>query len=515
MTYQIKPLLITPLPKAKESLMGLILRTSEENGYTSPTQILRYAGLSENEIRSVNPPLNKIAQLYARKPKDFSDFGIHEQGQKKRIKKWRILNHIISGFFVNVKSTRLCPECVQESGFVDAFGELKFALVCSKHRRELIDTCSSCNKMIRWQRMGLLKCKCGHDLSSDRGEIVEDKSVLNITELIIWKLSNHEHDESNLIQAGFPLTELRELSLSTLLGIIERLQPARKRKTSFTKYPEVSPKLNVLKQASNMLANWPTGFYEFLENLSPDNRNIASRNVNSRYRSIYYALFKTGFPENEVKFMKKAFVNFANEILAQDAYIDVRISNQAETERRYVGILGLSEHLNIHPATLRKYIKKGLLKPEIRESMGRARKVFDIHKLPFRAREGNYLKQRDAISFLQISLGILNGLKANGIYKIYRLAWGTDGYSELDLQEFKASLLNKAPKFIEHLTIEQMRLKEFFRIKNIPIEIKIKTIGDIVNGTIVPVGRTGNEIPNIVLTKLDIKKLTSSELVLH
>ena len=501
MTNLIKPLLITPKPKPGESLMGFVLRTTEENGYTSPTQILRHAGLSENEIRSVNPPLDKIAQLYARKTEDFLEFCKEQQITQKKIKKWRISNHVVPGLYVNVKSTRICPECILEKGFIDGFGEIKFSMVCPKHKRKLVDTCPACKKPLKLQRKGMLQCFCGHDLSNVRGAIIEDHEVFIINELIQWKLNNHNWDETRLIEAGYPLSQLRNISLATLLGIIERLQERRKRKTQFIQLQDESAKFNVLKLASNVLTNWPEGFYNFLENLSPDNRHIGSRNLQSQYQSLYNSFFRSSLPANEVKFLRAAFVTFANERLAEDAYIDIRLARDAETSRRFVGVYGLAAHLKVQMPTVRNYVKKGLFTPQIRESMGIIRKVFDLHNLPFRAREGNYLKQRDAANYLKLNVNTLINLKKSGIYKIKRLGWGTDGYSELDLMEFKESFVNKAPEIIEYLPKEQISIKDFFRKKLLPDDAASKIFGGMMEGHLIPVGRIGNEISDIVFTK--------------
>lgn len=37
---------------------------------------------------------------------------------------------------------------------------------CSRHSAWLIDTCSGCNRQMRWSRTSLLECRCGHDLRS-------------------------------------------------------------------------------------------------------------------------------------------------------------------------------------------------------------------------------------------------------------------------------------------------------------------------------------------------------------
>lgn len=501
MINQIKSLLITPQPKLTESLMGLILRTSEENGYTSPTQILRHAGLTENEIRSVSPPLDKIAQLYARMPEDFSAFGSDQQTTNKRAKKWRIFNHVIPALYVNIKSTKICPECIQENGFIDGYGEIKFSLTCATHKRELVDTCPACKKLLRWQRKGLLKCSCDHDLSEVRGALIEDQSILNINELIRWKLNNHNYDETRLNAAGYPLTELKTASLATLLGIIERLQNGRKRKTNFKRAFGENTKLSALKLASSMMGNWPNGFYDFLENLSPDNRHLASRNLQSQYQRIYASFFKGNLPANQVKFLRKAFVTFANERLGEDVYIDVRLSKHAETSRRFVGIYALAAHLNVQLPTIRNYVKKGLLIPQMREGMGRIRQVFDLQNLPFKAREGNYLRQREAANFLNLNVSTLRNLKKSGIYKIKRLGWGIDGYSELDLIEFKESFIKMASNVIEYFPKEQISIKDFFRKKSLHEDTDSKIFVGILDGHLIPIGRIGNEISDIVFTK--------------
>lgn len=502
MNPDIKPLVITPLPILDESLMGLILRTSEANGYSSPNDILRYAGLSEKEIISIRPPLDKIAPLIGKKSTELAEIYPDPKSTNKT-KKWVISNHAIAALYVNIKSACICPECILEKGFTENIWEIKLLGVCTKHQRELVDTCPACNKKLRWQRKGLLTCACGNDLSSVRGKDVNDASLKSIGELIRWKLHNHQHNEQNIIKAGYPISHLRKMSLSTLLGIIERLQTKRKRKTNFPQPYGDGSKLNVLKVASDMFSNWPNGFYDLLENLSPENRHIASRNLQAQYRYIYNSFFKSGLPETEMKFIRKAFVTFANERLGEDVYIDARLAKHAETSRRFVGIYGLAEHLKVELPTIRNYVKKGLLKPEIRESMGRTRKVFDLLHIPFKAKEGKYLKQREAAKFLHLSPRMLIALKKDEIYKIQRLGWGIDGFNELDLIEFRERFINKAPNEFDTISDEQIRLGCLFRRKH-SLEVSVKVLNEILVDSLVPVGRTGCDIADIVLNKSDL-----------
>lgn len=503
MEAQIKPLVITPLPIVSESLMGLLLRTSEANGYKRLSYILQYAGLTENELRSIRPPLRKVAQLFGKEATHLSKF-YPDQAKDNKKKRWTINGYIIPSLYINIKSANICPECVLEVGYINHLWDLKFVRICTKHQRELIDSCPSCKKPLTWHRQGLLTCCCGQDLSETRGRKVTDKSLLSMSALIEWKLANHHYDDKELVRAGYPLTALKSVSLSTLLGIVERLQKKRKRKTNFPQPFGNNSKLNILKVAYDMFERWPHGFYDLLENLSPENRHIASRNLQAQYRYVYNSFFKSGLPENEMQFIRKAFVTFANERLGEDVYIDSRLAKHAATSRRYVGIKGVAEHLMVKEPTIRNFVKKGLLKPELRESMGKTRQVFDLQNLPFRAKEGNYLRLRVAAKYLHLSERLLTALKKAEIYKIKRLGWGADGFSELDLIEFKTELIEKAPKTIEAHLSSQISLRELFRKKR-NHELSIKVIDEMLKGSLIPVGRLGEEAVDIVFKKKDIK----------
>ena len=58
------PLLVrTPLPNNYESLLGYVLRISEENGYQSPAEIAQLAGMSAKHVKSRYLPVRKLAPI--------------------------------------------------------------------------------------------------------------------------------------------------------------------------------------------------------------------------------------------------------------------------------------------------------------------------------------------------------------------------------------------------------------------------------------------------------------------
>lgn len=76
----------------------------------------------------------------------------------------------------------------------------------------------------------------------------------------------------------------------------------------------------------------------------------------------------------------------------------------------------------------------------------------------------------------------LKNLKKTGIYIIKRLGWGIDGFSELDLIEFKESFLSKVPDVIEYFPEEQFTIKDFLMKKSLPEGTDAKIFGGILDG---------------------------------
>ena len=488
--------------------MGLILRTSEMNGYESPSMILRYAGLSENEIRSVRPPLDKLSQLYARELVEFSlatEPALVKSKPGRR--QWRVMNHFIPSSCINIKSAKICPECILENHHVDGFWDMKHAMVCPVHKRAVISACPMCNKPLSWHRQGLLTCSCGHDLSELRGDLIEDDSILNIMTLIKGKLHGNILNNSRFIDAGFPLLELNNISLSTLLRIINRFEQGSKRKTIFNVQHGVPPELNALKIASGFLSRWPHGLYDYLENLPKDTRHAnkaTSFNLHSQFHRFYGSFFRSGFPENDIAFLRKAFVSFGNERWQKNGFIDIRVSNRVETSRNIVGINGLAKYLGVMPPTAIKYVKDGLIKGKPLTSGSRTRLIFDLTKdVPFKPCKGIYYIARDAAKFLGLHVKLLQLLKKENIYKMTHLAYGLDGYCEVDLVEFRDKVVNMI-KLVANANVEQhISMKSIMR-KKCSADVLASIISAVLNKQITTVGRTGDEIGDILFNKSEI-----------
>jgi hypothetical protein len=505
----LQPLALTPLPCPTESMTGLILRTAEMNGYESPSIILRYVGMTENEIRSANPPIDKLAMLYGRNPDDFCYMGhaSHEKG--RRPKQWRILNKEVPALYCNIKSAKVCPECIIEEGYIDGFWDLRYSVACPTHSRMAIKECPACRKSLSWHRQGLLKCRCGQDLSELRGVEVDDGATLDLLELVKRKLHGDPLHTQRLIARGFPLDEIQHMSVATLLGLIGRLQPGNRRKTVFKIPAGMSAEKNAVRLAAGMLSNWPIGLYDHLEATYRDTTDITGSTLHKQFQRFYSSFFKSGLPMDEVGFIQEAFMRFGNQRWKTNAFIDTRFARKLNIQSDIVGIYGVAEYLGIHVAQAQRYVEQGLIECKNVETVKMSRKLFDVTTLPFKKAEGRSHKLRDAAKFLGIPVSLLSMLRNEGAYKMQRLAKGLNGYSEYDLINFREILVTKVAVIKNCDSEEHITLGSVMRIKLRDQKFTASIIKSILNGQIIPEGRIGDEISDIVLMRASIMTMVS------
>ena len=506
MVNNIQPLPVTPQINATESLMSLILRTSAVNGYTSPSFMLRHAGMTENEIRSARPPIDKLAALYARNSDYFCLFSCGSDLTNRKNKQWSVLGQSIPAMYVNVKSAKICPECTKKDNKIDGFWDLKYAIACPEHKRYAITICPNCRKPLRWLRQGLLTCSCGHDLSELKGDLVEDESILSILSLIKDKLHGGQLKNSNFYKFGYPLEDLRNISFSSLISIISRLHKSHQNKFFSKESVHQSSEKHTLKLAGGMLSNWPQGFYDYLENLYAQNPRPEKSSIFQQFRSFHGSYFEAGLPPEDVWFLKEAFFKFGNERWKNRGLANPREVSKLNITRNFVGINEVAKYLGVTVVTVIKYERKGLIKGETLRTKKSIRRSFDLSKLPFKKSEGKYYKLRDAAKFIGLPVSLLSCLRKQNIYKVMRLGWGTEGFSEIDLVEFRDTCLAKASTPIDLISKKCISVKQLLRKKISPEKFS-KIIVSINSGELIPIGRLGDNISDIVLEESDALKI--------
>src|ERR1051325_8541821 len=108
-------LLRTPVPRCDESLMGYVLRLTEENGYDTPNWIFDLAGVNLDAMNGGSPA------LYG------SDFDPGSLAQVLRLERPefetlrdRTIEGLIPFRLVRFRSPRICPLCLKDASYYRA-----------------------------------------------------------------------------------------------------------------------------------------------------------------------------------------------------------------------------------------------------------------------------------------------------------------------------------------------------------------------------------------------------------
>lgn len=426
------PLLLrTPAPHPTESLLGYVLRLSEDNGYDSPWHVLVQAGIHQGEIASPSFPIHKLASVTGRPSTAYESIAYRAPGKAIG---YQLLGHHLGDSSV-CRSLRLrrpafCLCCAEESGLIDAFWDLGFAIACPRHRAGLTTACSSCSQGLSWFRPGLLQCKCGADLrESSRSEANE--AVLALMEVLRAKL--HGDLPSPWAQSSTPCGALAALSLRELVALIRQLG-------SFALLAESGSSTGsdeaIVKAAAESLSEWPRRFHQLLRKLGElPGARMDSPSLVVRLGAFYSAMLK-GRPEHA--FLKDEFIQFGAQEWGE-GLVDVRMLS-AGTDRRFTSRAELARRTGIDPRTLSKWALAGKLSiMEVENSRGR-RYVADAAELPAKSDAPGYLiEERRAAQLLRLPVAVLATLKGSHYVAAHSPAMKR-GYHSADIETFRLKL---------------------------------------------------------------------------
>lgn len=461
----IQPLVITPSPVEGESLPGFILRTAELNGYGNPMKLLHYAGMDDNEARSARPPLTKLVGLYGTSVAELKAAGLDSADGQQKGRHLQLMGHAIPFMFTRSKHAGVCLECVQETGFIDGFHELKYAVACPKHQVRVINTCPACHKPFSWHRAGLTKCSCGADLSQITPEKLTDSAMLTLLGILYAKLMHQPLNQEPIEGSGFPLEAIEQMSIQTLLSMIYRFglfnnKQAGKQNDSAT---EEDTDWMSVKTTADVLSDWPHRFHDYLEQVHAPSANLKVSGLRGQFNSFYESFFKNIAQDNELQFMREAFISFGQNRWRQ-ASMHPKLSQLITGQ--VMGMQQLASQLGVQPSTLRKMIADKVINVEVNE-LNATRKLITLSaQQPFEFASGSRWSLKQAAQQLDIPVEILRAYRSQGYYEAKHFVAPMHMFHELDVAVLHKRLMQgmqfKVPFLIgkHHITLAQvMRLK--------------------------------------------------------
>jgi TniQ len=308
----------TPHPHPTESLFGYVIRLTEANGYSSPMTLWNLARIPRGLQLSAGFPANRLAPLVGVAPDALAqlayrvaepaDFGLSNIGRGPL----KILGHILGNNasrqagYLRLKACAFCPQCVEETGYIDAFWNLFAAVACPTHGRLGLSRCPACQRDIGWRRARLNRCSCGYHFPTVKCEEAPDP-VLHLMKLIRTALHGTRLEGPTGMAAEF----LSSLPLSALISLIDRLgylltvdqakrtadlMNDRKQKGNWQLTPQtsVADRVTAYAEVSRALSNWPRGFHAALDALNLREPGSAEGTKYCQSRDLLYRHLLTG-----------------------------------------------------------------------------------------------------------------------------------------------------------------------------------------------------------------------------
>ena len=439
----IAPLLVRhPAPFRTESLLGYILRLSEENGYTTPWSLLLVAQIRQHEARSTGMKVAKLAQICNRLQNELQSISYRWPGDRPR--SCRLLGHLLTPWDLVVTRPKLCPECVMEKGFIEAHFDLALMTGCPVHRRSLLSRCPGCLNPLRWFRPGLLECDCGASLrNADLPAISGAEADL----LDIMQRKTLGLPAGRDYASGLPGSYLEVMSLQPLLSLIGMLG---RRRIVFDNDCDRRNSQRILFAAARVLADWPTNFFRLLRGITEGGPTNSSTGVaRGRLGGVYRSLLNLRriMPTEQADFLRIAFLDFIRNDLRPE-FIDQKLMTRlrTDTSERFISRGAFARRYGIDTRAAARFVEdQGVPSRSFRWGESE-RKLIDsaAARLPPTI-PGKIYRLQQAAAMIGISSGLLKHLKASGDFQVHHQLRTKPGFHELDIEAFIQKLKMLAP----------------------------------------------------------------------
>jgi TniQ len=259
------PAALPPIPG--ESLNGFLLRLSELNGYASLAQLHKVAGYCGTPLRYMPGIGDRLAPLLGMAPDEIKALS-YERGSTAAVRvKAHICGHDVQPAMVDANAPKICPACIVERGYIQAFWDLTPLVSCPVHRTLLLTTCPSCRRPLTWLRPGLLTCNCEVDWRNAVPP-APDEMVVAMTEMIAARFQGRDADTT--AAAYFP-PELAGLTLNDLLLVVATFSwwSAGRVGTGLKEFHSMTApeRVSLVTAGVRVFTGWPHRFWAFLDDV--------------------------------------------------------------------------------------------------------------------------------------------------------------------------------------------------------------------------------------------------------
>jgi TniQ len=301
----------TPAPFQTESLFGFVLRVSEANGYESPRYVWELAQVPRGAEMAPRLPVDGLARILGQASTGLESIAYRSKEGGRG--SYKILAHPLGddlrGGPLRLRNPALCPRCVAEEGYVDAFWDLTAAVACPVHTCKVVRDCPTCRSPITWLRPGLLTCHCGASFTTATVEPA-DADLCELMALLQARLHNRRIEDAHST-SGLPIEFLAVMPFSALIRMLaalgtQALQACGVRADSSGR---------TITEAVSIVTNWPHGYHRFLSQLGSKGMNEQPDVVGLRkqFAGFYQAMFRNLTFSTHAAFLREEFIRFGQQ----------------------------------------------------------------------------------------------------------------------------------------------------------------------------------------------------------
>lgn len=297
------------VPRIGESLTGYLIRTAAANHECGPSSILQELfGSAES------PSLDEAESLalHCRCKIDEITKLIGFCRRTTYGRQWYVNGDwVTKEYFVSPRSPAVCARCLSEEPFIQGSWDFTLNVACPLHECKLVQQCPACRRKIPWNRNSVYKCLCGFDLRNI-SQPEATSAEIYVSRLIVSKM-------------GFPVqlapldahsysfsSHLSTLTLDSLLKSIwflgHILPTLKVQKTVHgRKKPNRAEATTIVTNAISCLTSWPSAYFETLQEIQSQTKNITSAARIDRTFTSAYRYLTSELSSKETAFLRIAF----------------------------------------------------------------------------------------------------------------------------------------------------------------------------------------------------------------
>ncbi|MFJ2689450.1 TniQ family protein [Pseudomonas sp. NPDC087336] len=262
-----------------ESLESIFFRASALNHLSGISALQRALMLPDNGMMSIKRHL-QLSVALGHELRTLSP-AIPTLMSKSTL---RLYGNLLPTKQVALTSYRVCPRCLEETGYGRSYWSLASFTVCETHNCRLIDSCPICEKTLSGTRPAYDRCSCGVEYSK-----IDSTSCSGpLHEMSIIIASKFKNQQINNTISSYP-NDVLSMGLPDILELLAFLGALSE--NPGTTYLNLSRKVvslkyahRIVKKATDALLDWPNGFHRLLASAR------SFRSYNETQASVYKSI---------------------------------------------------------------------------------------------------------------------------------------------------------------------------------------------------------------------------------